>query len=187
MSSSKKTKEAESAAKQREQAAVAAANNVKITPEAQNVLSQENKEYNAINSGNVANSSRMAHFLATMARSKQQLDEQTPTGIDALAIPQANSTALALSRDQNNRQFAQAVGEGATQEADNIRNDAASRILGVSNMDLGARSTTASLLGGRADTAWNRYTFEKQTQGRFFRSLLSGAAGAAGAYFGGGG
>lgn len=197
MSNKKKTREAEQRAQAAEAEATALRNkaasdaekNIKLTPEAQNVLTESGKDFTAARSGDVRNIGRVANFLGQQAESFKTASRVSPTGSAALATDVANPELLAMNAQKLNRQQAQDTALGVTALAADAENEAATRIGAFSGMDLSAKNAlanfmfqNASLAAGNAGQAWQRYQFEKQQRG-FLQNLALGAVGAAGSVF----
>lgn len=199
MSNSKKTREAEARAQAAEAESTSLRNkaisdaqaNIKLSPEAQNVLTESGKDFTAARSGDVRNSGAVARFLAMQSNQNKTVSRMSPTGSAALATDVANPELLAMNAQKLNREQAQQTAAGVADVAANAENEAVSRIGSFSGMDLGARNALASfmfqgagLASNAATNAWERYKFEK-SQKPFWQQALLGGIGAAGSVFSG--
>lgn len=193
MSNKAKTREAEERARQaeeqarisREQAAVNAKENIKITPEAQRVLTASGQDYENIRKGDLSKVSAVSNFLSQQSKAEDAMRRLSPTGSTSLAFDVANPNLIAMNDQRLKRQQAQDTAAGVTQIAGQAEENAVNRIGSISGMDLSARSQLASFLfqnaglaQGSAQNAWDRYKFEK-SQKSFLSNLATAAVGGA--------
>jgi hypothetical protein len=216
MSNSKKTKEAESRAKMAEdqtkaaqaeaervrmQAATQAQEQVKITPEAQSVLTGAGEDYKALRGGDVSGVRGIMNFLSGVSKARETASRASPTGSAALAFDVANPNLLAMNQQRIDAESANQQAAGVDMLAKDAERTAVQDITNLSGMDLSAKTgavnfmfqnaglaqNNAGLSNQQANTAWDRYAMEKQHRG-FWQNLattaVAGAGQAASAYFG---
>lgn len=216
MSNSKKTKEAESraqlaetqarqqqaAAEQaRQQAQVKAEETIKITPEAQAVLDQSKKDYDAVKSGDVSGVRGITNFLTGVSRARETAARSSPTGAASLAFDNANPNLLAMNKQRLDAISANDVAAGVDQLAKQTEVESANNIMNVSGMKAGIGSNLVNFMFDNAriaqgaagqsqnmsESAWDRYKFEKSQKPFWQSAVLAGIGGAgqaASAYFG---
>lgn len=188
MSNKKNEREAKQQWQAADSAAVSAAQQVKLSPQAEEALQGEYAKYKRIQSGDYNGLPEVSRYLGLRAQQRQARERQTPTGVFGMA-QNYNDDVIQMQKRQMDREDANETGRDVAGIVGDVAQNSLSNVAGFSGMDLGARSTLAGLMMGRTGMYQQNYINERNRKGfwgEFAKSLVAGASQVGSAMAGGG-